>query len=364
MKERQMTRVRQMLFVATMLAFGGGQLAAAQRAELGSDGRRVIRSKRNGDTIPLKSQQTNFVLEDAVVQASPRTAIIFFDHQGAHSGTLIRNVLIHVAPKTLELGRAYWAVRGYDMDNSTFDNVEITGFGRLTPKHDEGHAMYLNLVGGLTISSCYIHHNGGQGLQLVNRPHESSLPRGPATGEIHIRNSRYHENGFSADRGSFQIAIYGTGQPILIQNVEILAGQDGSRYQKGKTRGGLVIEPEWRPPGKKSPWWYPPGAPKDYQVPFTQGRTELNGVTIRHKNPDRPLAQIKGCEELIVTGCTFDGGKISLDLPDMPGRDSGSIIWKGNTGDATVFHRGKALGPVSEDFVIKPKEAPKKKAVR
>ena len=89
-------------------------------------------------------------------------------------------------------------------------------------------------------------------------------------------------------------------------------------------------------------------------MPFSQGKVELNNVRIRHRKPDRPLVQIKGCEELVVRDCTFVGGKIQLDDPSKPGRDCGRIVWEGNLGNATVVHAGKRLGKASEDFTIEP----------
>ena len=327
------------------------------RDEVGPpDDRRVIafRPGPSADTIALTATTSDYLLEDAIVQASTRTALICYQGRGPFENVTLRNVLIAVEPGVLPLDRSYWAIRGYDMIDTLLERVEITGFGRVTEKHDEGHAIYLNVAGALTIEDSYLHHNGGQGLQLVNRPKESSLPSGPAAGTITIRNTRFHENGFNPDRGGFQISIFGTGQPIVMSDVEIVAGFDRTVWPDGGSRGGLVLEAEPYDPNRpeKPVWWRPAELPKGWHKPFAQGRTELVRVTVHHRAPDRPIVQIKGCEELIITECTFVGGRVVLDDPTKPGRPSGRIVWEGNRGDASVFHRGRRIGTASEDFVI------------
>ncbi len=350
-------------------------VASATPVQEQQDTRRVFRPKADpsGDTLNFKSPSTNFVLENALVQGSARSAMLFYDHRGPHTGTVLRKVKLYVEPGTIAFDRSYWALRGYDMVDTLLDEVEITGFGRVTPKHDEGHAIYLNLAGDFTLKNSHIHHNGGQGLQLVNRPRESDFPKGPMPGTILIKDTRFHENGFNPDRGGFQVSIFGTGQRIHMQNVEIIAGQDDTIWHKDLTSGALVIEPEpYAPQRNKLPWWRPAEPPEGFEPPFTQGRTVLENVTVRHRNPGKSLLQIKGCEELVVTGCTFEAtvdntapagtiGKIMLDAADKPGRDCGRIEWTGNRGNAVVFHRGVRIGLAGEDFVIEAEEVPQEK---
>lgn len=320
--------------------------------------RRVIRARNepSADTLALKEPTRGFALESALLQASPRSALICYEKRGPFERVVLRDLLIKVVPGTIDLDRSYWGVRGYDMSDALLEGVEITGFGRITPKHDEGHAIYLNLAGSLSLIGCDIHHNGGQGLQLVNRPHESVLPPGPARGTIAVRETRFRENGFNPDRGASQVSIFGTGQAVEFQDVEISAGFDETAWPNGRTSGGLLIEPESfeaRNP-ERLVWWRPVELPEGFVVPFTQGPTSLERVTIRHQNPSRPLAQIKGCESLEVRECLFEGGTVQLDDPEKPGRSCGRITWVGNRGDALVYREGKLLGPASQDFVIEP----------
>jgi len=341
-------------------------VALVPRPQEEPDPRRVLTPKADpsGDTLNFKAPSQGFVLEHAVVQGSARSALLFYDHRGPHVGTVLRDVKLCVEPGTVRLDRSYWGLRGYDMVDTLLEDVEITGFGRVTPLHDEGHAIYLNLAGDLTLRRSRIHHNGGQALQLVNRPRESDLAPGPMPGSIRILATRIEENGFNPDRGGFQVSIFGTGQDVLLRDVEIVAGLDGTVWPQGLTSGGLVVEPEpYAPERNKLPWWRPAVVPEDFVPPFTQGRAVLERVTVRHRNPGKSLVQIKGCRELVVTGCTFEAvldeaapagteGKIVLDAPDKPGRDSGRIEWRGNLGDAVVYLRGERLGLACEDFVI------------
>jgi hypothetical protein len=309
----------------------------------------------SSDTVTLKSGETGFTLENAFVQASARTAFICYQNGGPYRGTTIRNSLLKVVPETLPDDRSYWALRGYDMIDTTLERVAITGFGVLTRHHDEGHAIYLNLAGALSIEGSDIHHNGGQGLQLVNRPGESVLPAGPAAGTITVRRTAFRENGFNPDRGAFQVSIFGTGQAVVLEDVAITAGLDGTEYPGGRSGGALLIEAEaWEGRADHPVWWRPAEPPEGWEPPFAQRRTELVRVRIRHASPNRPIVQIKGCEELVVRDCDFGSGRIELDLPGKPGRDCGRIEWSGNRGDAEVWHRGKHLGPAREDFTIEP----------
>jgi len=306
----------------------------------------------SSDTVTLAKQQTGYTLSGATIQASARTALIAYQGGGPYVGTTLTDCVVHVAPNTVPDGRSFWGLRGYDMSETTLREVEITGFGKVTPKHDEGHAIYLNVVGPLTLEDCNIHHNGGQGLQLVNRPYESNLPAGPAKGAIEVRRTWFHENGFNPDRGAFQVSIFGTGQDVTLSEVEIVAGRDATTYPDGKTGGGLVIEAEGPHPDKRNTWWHP--LPKGQtEPPFTQGQVLLDRVLIDQPNANRAIAQIKGCRELVVTGCTFPSGRVFLDDPTKPGRPNGTITWTGNRGDAIVFLNGEPIGPVTEDFVAK-----------
>jgi len=315
-----------------------------------------FRPGESSDTITLRHGEEGFLVENATVQASARTALICYQGSGPFRGLTLRNCLVTVEPGTLPLDRSYWAVRGYDMIDTTLERVEITGFGKVTPKHDEGHAIYFNVAGPVSIVDCDVHHNGGQGLQLVNRPKESVLERGPAQGAVLVKHTSFRENGFNPDRGGFQVSIFGTGQTVRFEDVEILAGLDGTPFPENRTGGALLIEAEGFNPNRpeKPVWWRPDELPDDFEQPFSQGRTELLRVRVIHRSPDKPLVQIKGCEELIVRDGEFSGGDVHLDLPTKPGRDCGRIEWAGNRGDARVFVRGVLQGRASEDFVVEP----------
>ncbi|MEW6072842.1 MAG: hypothetical protein AB1726_09665 [Planctomycetota bacterium] len=305
----------------------------------------------SADTITLKSREEGFALAGTIVQASARTAMICYQNGGPYRGIRLADSILRVEPGTLPLDRSYWGLRGYDVVDLWLERVEIAGFGAVTPKHDEGHAIYLNLAGPLTLEGCVIHHNGGQGLQLVNRPKESVLPPGPAAGAIAIRRSAFRENGFNPDRGATQVSIFGTGQAILLEDVEIVAGRDGTPFPGGRTGGALLIEAE-APDGQRPVWWRPAEGGAEEEIPFAQGRCELIRVRIDHADPNRPLVQIKGCAELVVRDCRFAGGRVEIDLPGKPGRDCGRIEWEGNGGPAEVFVRGRRMGSAAQDFVI------------
>jgi hypothetical protein len=311
------------------------------------DADQVLRSipGDSSDTVTLKDGMSGFTLVGTTIEASARTAIMAYQGGGPYVGTTLRDCVVHVAPNTVPDGRSFWAFRGYDMSDTTLSGVEITGFGKETPKHDEGHAIYLNVIGPLTLEDCNVHHNGGQGLQLVNRPSESNAPAGPAKGAITVHRTWFHENGFNPDRGAFQVSIFGTGQDVLLEQVEIVAGKDRTRYSQGRTGGALLIEADF-PTEQKPAWW----SAADGEPPFTQGKVVLDRVLVDHESPNRPLVQIKGCRELTVTGSTFRGGRIALDDPTKPGRASGVITWTGNSGDAAVYVNGVQVGTADVDF--------------
>lgn len=310
----------------------------------------AFRPGASSDTITLRQGASDVLIEDAIVQASARTAVICYQGGGPYRNLTLRNSILRVEPKTLAEDRSFWALRGYDMIDTTLERVEITGFGAKTRRHDEGHAIYLNVAGALTIERCDVHHNGGQGLQLVNRPGESSLPAGPAAGSITLVDTRFRENGFNPDRGGFQISIFGTGQSIRMEDVEILAGIDGT-FEGAATGGALLIEAE-AARSDRTVWWKTADSTSDAAPPFTQGKVELLRVRVHHRGPNRALVQIKGCDELVVVESEFSGGRVELDDPEKPGRTCGRIVWRGNRGDAEVFVRGERKGRADEDFVV------------
>lgn len=305
----------------------------------------------SSDTITLERGQTGFTLENTIVQASARTALMGYQGNGPFDGTRIRSCIFKVEENTVPDGRSYWGLRSYDMRDTLLQGVEITGFGKPTQHHDEGHAIYFNVAGPLTLDGCHIHHNGGQGVQLVNRPGESSLPRGPASGAITMQRTWFRENGFNPDRGGFQVSIFGTGQDVELNGVEIVAGHDATLYPEGRTGGGLLIEAEGPHDGGDTCWWCPTAPGASPELPFTQGRVVLEGVLIDHVSPNRPIAQIKGCRELVVKSSVFRAGMVNLDDPTKAGRDCGRIEWSGNSGEAEVFLKGTLVGPASQDFV-------------
>lgn len=308
-----------------------------------------------GDTLAVKAASTGFTLTGTHVEAGKRTGLIFYERSGRHENVHLADVLVSVAPGTLEFDRAYWGVRGYDLVDAVFERVEITGFGVVTPKHDEGHAIYLNPLGSITIADCHLHHNGGQAIQLVRRPIESVEPEGPASGTITVRNTRLAENGFNPDRGAFQLSIFGTGQDVVLTDVEIIAGHDPDvTWHNGMTGGALLIESDrfkLKPRGANT-WWRGEEEPAPDDMVFTTGRATLTRVRVHHRNPNRPIVQIKSCRELVVEDSDFAEGVIQLDMPKKAGRDSGSIRWTGNRGEATVKWRGETLGPAWRDFEI------------
>ena len=94
-----------------------------------------------------------------------------------------------------------------------------------------------------------------------------------------------------------------------------------------------------------------PVAPRNASVFFPGDDVSLD-VVVNHRDANRPIVQIKGCEELVVRDCVFGPGRIELDAPDKQGRDCGKIVWQGNQGSAVVYHRGERLGTADQDFVI------------
>ncbi|MEX1024554.1 MAG: hypothetical protein WD226_05700 [Planctomycetota bacterium] len=321
-----------------------------------ADATLVEQPAASGDAIAVTQASLDFRLENTRVQAGRRAALMFYERSGLHRGVRVVDTELSVEPGTLELDRAYWGVRAYDLVDAVFERVEITGFGVVTDQHDEGHAVYLNPLGDVAFLDCHFHHNGGQAIQLVRRPTESVEPEGPAPGTITVARTRLAENGFNPDRGAFQLSIFGTGQDVTLTDVEIIAGHDPAvDWPGGLTGGALLIESDgfqMRPRGPNT-WWRPAELPADFEAPFTTGRAELTRLRIHHKNPNRPVVQIKGCRELLVTDSEFAEGDIHLDLPRKPGRENGSITWTGNRGEARVFWRGDYVGPAWQDFQVR-----------
>jgi hypothetical protein len=207
-------------------------------------------------------------------------------------GVLLDNVLAYGT------GELLWAMRLYNVTNMRIKDTVFRYVGDLE-KGREGHCIYLNLLGDLTLDNVFCHTSLGQGLQLVYRPWETNVSPEliPTEKDIIINKSRFVNLG-GGDRDSFAVSIFGTGHRITMSDVLVretnqLPSWDNTRTGvKNRSRGGILI-----------------GAGD-----FGNRDAVFTAVHVLLKDSDRPAVQIEECDHLEwAGGHCIDSGDLGWD---------------------------------------------------
>lgn len=120
-----------------------------------------------------------------------------------------------------------WAARLYNL-HGTIANLLIWRAGDFV-KGREGHVIYANVLGGLTIEDCCFVQNGAQAIQIANRTHETKIPEQQvldhlAGNDIVIRRLAMIDPGLietdivpetNAKRASWPVSVFNPGHDYL-----------------------------------------------------------------------------------------------------------------------------------------------------
>lgn len=191
-----------------------------------------------------------------------------------------------------------WLVRAYDLAGSEFHTCSFSPNTHVV----EGHGLYANLNGRLTITDSDFLSIAGNGIQLVRRPSEQGAstfdnvpPYGPALGSVNILDISFFAHDTPSQRCSYSLAYYGCGQDLRVLN-----------YHGGELRRGLiVVEPE--PVGSNGGTWWQ-DTPQAWWPTRHLKIIGASGSWI--VPPDREVIRLGSVEDTDI-----DGLSLSCDLP-------------------------------------------------
>ena len=225
--------------------------------------------------VVLTEQEIPGQLHNVRVQGERSTAI--------QSGGWLKPGYVDLDVKNVEcygLGELYWGMRLYDVRGSIdacyfhdIGHYRSRTYHGTSPGKIEGHAIYANLGGSLSITRCGFERLEGQAIQLVWRAGETVTER-PESIQITVSDVIVVDASMNADRGGFAISLFDgmRADSADISNFEIawtrrfppFTGSDGATK---KSRGAIL----------------------------SQGyNTEISDGVIMASSPDRPAIQIEG----------------------------------------------------------------------
>lgn len=300
-----------------------------------------------GDTITISGN--DFLLEDALVYASGRTAV----HTSTNNPQVPYDTAYFNNVSFIAQQPSNWGFRCYGIKDWSWSDCYFYKFGMVK----EGHAVYCDSYGNISFYKTLFRENAGQGVQLTfrkaNAPSTSPVPQ---PGVILIDDCKFHHNAYGEDRGAAQIAIYSSGgeQDVTISNSELLCDWPSVGYPPyfygGNTyhsKGGIQITRTGKKDG--SEWWQ--SNPNQY----TQGHIRIENTSVLLNKPDRADVNITGAKTVTIEGCLING-RIDIDHPYYNAKEAYYIQIKNNQGNAIVRHKGQQVGVITDEIIIGSKD--------
>lgn len=235
------------------------------------------------------------------------------------------------------LGQLYWFARLYNVVDCLIDGCDFHDIGAfaqyshegvsLTPHGKrEGHALYFNLHGDLSILQTHFQNCLGQGVQVVNRPHET-LIQDPPSGTIQIKDSTFQDcSRDPGDRAAYPLSIFNTrGHDCFIRRVSIWSTDETPVWYNSRTsencrsRGGALFE----------------GA--------SDKKLSIKHLNVLLLDPDRPAVKIRGWESIDWEGGVLEPGGLR-DRPlqiDIETPNPQNVNIRGLEGNYTISVNGE-----------------------
>lgn len=301
------------------------------------------------DTIKVNAKNPTLDLQKVVLLSANRTgAMVFRSGDWRETGETFRGISVRqfeltpARPYDPEIKGRYksgtlWGMRLYNVADLLLEDGWIHDIQEIY----EGHGLYINPCGPLTLRRLVIEDCGGQAIQLMNRQWSEPSENLPfAGGLVHLDTIKIRNCSFNPNRGAFPITMRGLGPnaDVLIENVDIYIKWNQPQKRSGRTcrsAGGIVLA---RPDSKL----------ESYDFDFFRNVT-LRNCRVVLIDPFQPVLQVEGCRKLTVENCHFEGGDVRL-APFDRGPGVLRLTWRNNTGNARVQHRGKTLGTADADF--------------
>ena len=252
---------------------------------------------------------------------------------------------------------SYYGARAYQIEDALIRGSwihHLGGFGR------DGHGLYFNLHGDLTVMDSLFEEMGGQAIQLVNR--EDAFKNGapqldnrPAKiGMVAIKRCGIINAGYSPMRGSWAISLAGLGRSdrqvdVLIEDLYMRCnyqGKGGSQHNGDpiNSRGGVLIE----------------NALKNGQRGY--GTVTIRRADVELWEPDRGPLTINNSENVLIEDCRIisHSGRpwLEIDRLDFSGFQDvspcGSVRIRNVSGNQILRVRDKQIGPVEgHEYLIR-----------
>lgn len=282
------------------------------------------------------------------VQYHTALPIYFRDH-------IYRDVEIRPAKAfdpTDEQSGMEWGGRFYNTANLLFERLWVH---HANSNSGEGHGLYVDPSGALTLRNSRIEDCGGQLLQVFNRQWGSVFGPGEpptnlpfAAGQVRISEFVGRNAGWNPSRGAFALTFNGLGPDadIVIENVDLHLEWSAPQIRSGRqcwSAGGIVISKTDVPPA-----WMT-------VVPSRNaGHVHLKNWKLVMKQPRQYLLKVDNVESLTIENSHFEAlggeGLIQIDEPGWTDKDSGKITIRNCTGNAIVYVKGQKVGLVSEGY--------------
>jgi len=210
-----------------------------------------------------------------------------------------------------------WGIRGYNV-MGVLENLEMWRCGDWTQGR-EGHAVYLNVAGSLTVRKLKAVQCGGQLLQLVWRASETRMLEAlwpDANDTILLEECEAVDCGAinegMAVRASWPVSIFHPGQRIAVRDLVVetnLPTFVGGTAGPCNSHGALVAT--WGERGVKTPELVIDGLhgrlvkPDRSVIRLTGvGHTELRRIGLTVEGGAMNVALVEDCDSLIVEDCT------------------------------------------------------------
>lgn len=295
------------------------------------------------DTVLLKSDMDGRTIEQKRIDGGYRACILgeaphYHDKTRLERVTL-QNLECFAQPEASKARGSKWGFRLYGVADLIVQDV---WFHDIHGNPSDGHAVYLTISGPVTFERIRVDDCGGQAIQIVNREWSRTpeAPPVPPETEVVIRDVLVRNVGFNPSRGAYALTMRGLGPEVdaLIERADIEVSWDEPQQRNGRrcrSAGGIVVAgPDMEPVN------FPAKAHCAREVVIRDCRVALT-------EPFNALLQVNNVASLLIENCHFSGGRILLDEYEGP---SGRIVVRNCSGNATIFHRQRAVGPVIDGF--------------
>ena len=207
-----------------------------------------------------------------------------------------------------------WGIRTYNVTGA-IRNLTMARVGDFQAGR-EGHAVYINMGDSFLLENFTALQCGGQALQVVFRSNETGLPEAQWPDEsdvLTVRNATAIDCGAinygAAVRASWPFAIYNPGCRVVLEDIrvetDLVPFGPMSTGEYARSHGVLHVG-------------FPDGHPDTVANHQHTPRLTVRGLTARCVDPDRPMVNLEGVDEVSMEGVSLEvpGGVARIAIMD------------------------------------------------